>query len=208
MLFNSYYSMTQFPSRVTVMHPVKHSRWNWCQTPAFTVFKRHTTTALNTLTPSSVAHLFLDHKKTDQSSFYTTVQTSVYLKCSKVSRCRKTGSYSPYSHLTTNSAGELPSRSKHRHWESFHTTLDILRHGQTQTQPQLQHMHTLTHTLLNQPDAQTHRDGDGETQTLFSWSPALRCDFVHLQSKRWLFYKLLWLVPPTSCQFLCASANI
>lgn len=98
------------------------------------------------LTPSSVAHLFLDRKKTDQSSFYTTVQTSVYLKCSKVSRCRKTGSYSPYSHLTTNSAGELPSRSKHRHWESFHTTLDILRHGQTQTQPQLQHMHTLTHT--------------------------------------------------------------
>lgn len=146
MLFNSYYSMTQFPSRVTVMHSVKHSRWNWCQTPAFTVFKRHTTTALNTLTPSSVAHLFLDRKKTDQSSFYTTVQTSVYLKCSKVSRCRKTGSYSPYSHLTTNSAGELPSRSKHRHWESFHTTLDILRHGQTQTQPQLQHMYTLTHT--------------------------------------------------------------
>lgn len=56
--------------------------------------------------------------------------------------------------FTTNSTGELPNRSNHRHWERFHTTLNILRHGQTQAQPQLQHTHT--HCTVNQLQTHTH----------------------------------------------------
>lgn len=91
------------------------------------------------------SYSFLDHKKTEQSSFCTPIQTSVCLKCSKVSRSKKTGPYSPCSHFTTNSTGELPNTSNHRRWERFHTTLDILRHGQTHAQPQSQYTHTHTH---------------------------------------------------------------
>lgn len=114
----------------------------------FTIHKRHTTAALNSPTSFSVALFIFQPQKTDQSSFCTTIQTSVSLKCAKVSPCKKTDPYLPCSHFTTNSTGGLPRKSNHRHWERFHTTLDILRHGQTQTQPQSQHPHTL-HTAVH-----------------------------------------------------------
>lgn len=110
----------------------------------FTICKRRITTALSRQSPSSMALFIFKPQKTEQSSFCTTIQTSVSLKCAKDSPCRNTGSYSPCSHFATNSTGELPSRSNHRHWERFHTTLDILRHGRIRAQPQSQHYHTMS----------------------------------------------------------------
>lgn len=105
---------------------------------------------------------FFNHKKQTSPVFALLFKHPSASKHAKVSPCRKTGPYSPCSHFTTNSTGELPNRSNHIHWERFHTTLDILRHGQTQAQPQLQH----THTLHSRPAAHTHTDD--ETHSLFS----------------------------------------
>lgn len=67
---------------------------------------------------------------------------------------------------------QLPTKSNHRHWERFHTTLDILRHGQTQAQPQSQHTHT--HTAQSTSCAHTHTNADEKTIFILpSWVKTL-----------------------------------
>lgn len=156
------------------MPQIKPGKRITCQKPGFTIHKRHTTTV--------ALCSFFNHKKQTSPVFALLFKHPSASKSAKVSPCRKTGPHSPCSQFTTNWTGELPNRSNHIHWERFHTTLDILRHGQTQAQPQSQH----THTLHSRPAAHGN---------------ILDGNLSKGRSKGYLFYNLLL----TSCQFLPAS---
>lgn len=101
---------------------------------------------------------------------------------------------------------QLPTKSNHRHWERFHTTLDILRHGQTQAQPQSQHTHT--HCTVNQLRTHTHkRRWEDNLYSPVLSKNTLDGNLCKGLSKRCLFYKLLWPVPFTFCQFIACFSK-